>query len=291
MSDHWVSDELHNFYRISLRYRSVLLDEQTEFQHIRLFNTPFFGNVLLLDGVIQLTEADNAAYHEMIVHIPMLAHPHPRRILIVGGGDGGALQQVLRHPSVEEVVVCELDRRVVEVCAEFFPAFGRPFDDSRAHLVIEDAFTYLQRVEATFDLIIADTTDPIGQAEKLFSAPFYALMRKALSPDGIIVTQCEQMYFDADLIKDMMDVARTLARCPAYYHTHVPTYPGGGIGFLYISDTPWQNGLGKPYPGPMTYLNPQIHQAAFALPEFLRRQLEAPAYDMRPVQEVYSGPA
>ena len=291
MNNHWISDELHDFYRISLRYQTVLHEEQTEFQHIRLLETPFFGKVLLLDGVIQLTEMDNAAYHELITHVPLLAHRRPRRVLIVGGGDGGSLQQVLRYSAVEEVVVCELDRRVVEICAEFFPAFGRPFQDSRVRLIVEDAFTYLERVEAPFDLIIADTTDPIGQAEKLFSLPFYELMHRALAPEGIIVTQCEQMYFDAALIKQMMAIADRLARCPAYYHTLVPTYPGGGIGFLYISDTPWQNGLGQPYPGPMTYLNPQIHQAAFALPEFLRRQLEEAADTMQPMQEIYHGPA
>jgi spermidine synthase len=248
----------------------MLLDEQTDYQHIQVVNTDFFGKVLLLDGIIQLTEFDNAGYHEMIAHIPMLAHHNPRQILIIGGGDGGTLQQVLRHPGVEQVVVCELDQRVVQVCRNFFPDFGDPFGDDRAQLVVKDAFEYLQASSHNFDVIIADTTDPIGQAERLFTVEFYELMVAALAEQGVIVTQCEQLYFDSQFIKQMVNLGKELVAYVDYYHTLVPTYPGGGIGFLYLSDTPWQNGLGKPYPGQMRYLNEQIHRAAFALPQFLR---------------------
>jgi spermidine synthase len=250
-----------------------LHEEQTAYQHLQVVNTKFFGKVLILDHIIQLTELDNAGYHEMIVHVPMLAHDHPQRVLIVGGGDGGALQQVLRYQTVEQVVLCELDRRVVESCREFFPEFGRSFDDARVELVIQDAFDYLQRTEHKFDVIIADTTDPVGEAAKLFSDEFYGLMMAALRENGVVVTQCEHIYLDTHLIKAMMEIARSLAHHPAYYYTTVPTYPGGGIGFLYISDVPWEKGLGKPYPGPMNYLNREVHQAAFALPEFLKRLL------------------
>jgi len=273
--DFWVTEDLYGIYRSSMRYLELLHDEQTAFQHIQVYKTAYFGQALLLDEIVQLTELDNAGYHEMMVHIPMLACPQPRRVLIVGGGDGGTLQQVLRYPSVEQVVICELDRRVVEVCAEYFPAFGRPFDDPRANLIIQDAFVYLQETDLKFDVIIADTTDPVGEGEKLFSVAFYELMHRALAPGGAIVTQCEQIYFDQELIRGLMDIGHRLAACPAYYYAHVPTYPGGAIGFLYVSDTPWQNGLNKPYPpGTMNYLNPAVHQAAFALPEFFRRLLE-----------------
>jgi spermidine synthase len=270
----WLTDRLHNFYRISLHYQEILLDEQTGHQHIQVANTDFFGKVLLLDGVIQLTEFDNAGYHEMITHIPMLAHDNPRQILIIGGGDGGTLQQVLRYPGVNLVTVCELDVRVIEVCRQYFPDFGHSFDDDRTQLVIQDAFEYLQERNRKFDVIIADTTDPIGQAERLFTIEFYKLMVAALADHGVIVTQCEQLYFDSQFIKHMLGIAKKLAEHAVYYHVLVPTYPGGGIGFLYLSDTPWQNGLSKPYPGKMRYLNHQIHQAAFALPEFLRDILE-----------------
>ncbi len=273
MTDQWITEQLHPYYRKSLRVEHMLVDEHTGFQHLQLAQTEFFGKTLILDGIIQVTERDNMGYHEMITHVPMLAHDNPKTVLIVGAGDGGALQQVLHYPSVERAVVCELDRRVVEVCAEHFPDFGNPFANPRAELVIEDAFTYMQRAAGQFDVIISDTTDPIGPAEKLFSAEFYNLMAHALAPNGAIATQCEQMYFDASLIKTMLATAQSLFAHPAYYHSLVPTYPGGGIGFMYMSNVPWTNGLNKPYPVPMNYLNPEMHRAAFALPEFFRRAL------------------
>lgn len=273
MTEKWITEHFQDFYKTSLRYEEMLLDEHTDYQHTQVVKTAFWGNVLLLDGIIQLTELDNAGYHEMITHIPMLAHDNPKRVLIVGGGDGGTLEQVLRYSSVEQVIVCELDARVVEVCTQFFPGFGRPFENDRVQLIVEDAFAYLQRADQKFDVIIADTTDPIGEAEKLFTAEFYELMVKALADNGVITTQCEQMYFHATLIKKMWDIAKRSVQHPAYYYTLVPTYPGGGIGFLYMSDSLWQKGLDKPYPGEMHYLNRDIHAAAFALPEFFRRFL------------------
>ena len=274
MSHDWLSEDLHPYYRKSLRINKKLADLQTEYQHIQVFNTEFFGNTLVLDGIIQLTEADNMGYHEMITHVPMLAVENPQRVLIVGGGDGGSLQQVLRYPSVTEAVVCELDQGVVDLSRKYFPAFGDPWSDPRARLLVKDAFGYLEENPGIFDVIISDTTDPIGMAERLFGDEFYNLMVRALKPGGAAATQCEQPYFDTSLIKTIYQCASGLTKNPAYYYAQVPTYPGGGIGFMYVSDTPWTNGLNKPYPpGTNNYINPQVHQAAFALPEFFRRDL------------------
>lgn len=270
----WFTEELHPYYRKSLRVKRILADEQTQFQHLQVVETEFFGNALILDGIIQLTEQDNMGYHEMIVHVPMLAVGAPRRVLIVGGGDGGSLRQVLRYPSVEQVVICELDRRVVELSRQYFPKFGDPWSDPRATLLVRDAFGYLEENPGQFDVIISDTTDPIGMAERLFSEEFYRLMVRALTPGGAAATQCEQPYFDTALIQSIYQAARALTKNPAYYYAQIPTYPGGGIGFMYVSDTPWQNGLNTPYPpGENEYLNPEVHRAAFALPEFFRRVL------------------
>ncbi|MEJ5226208.1 MAG: polyamine aminopropyltransferase, partial [Anaerolineales bacterium] len=270
----WFTEELHPYYRKGIRVKRVLADEQTAYQHIQVVETEFFGNALILDGIIQLTERDNMGYHEMIVHVPMLAVGAPRRVLIVGGGDGGSLQQVLRYPSVEEAVVCELDQKVVDYSRQYFPAFGDPWSDPRARLLVRDAFGYLEENPGQFDVIISDTTDPIGMAERLFSDEFYKLMVRALTPGGAAATQCEQPFFDTALIQQIYHSARALTKNPAYYYAHIPTYPGGGIGFMYVSDTPWTNGLNTPYPpGVNNYLNPHVHRAAFALPEFFRREL------------------
>jgi spermidine synthase len=271
----WFTEELHPYYRKGLRIKRVLADEQTQYQHLQFVETEFFGNAMILDGIIQLTERDNMGYHEMIVHVPMLAVGEPKRVLIVGGGDGGSLQQVLRYPSVQEAVVCELDQRVVDLSREYLArSFGDPWKDPRTKLLVRDAFGYLEENPGQFDVIISDTTDPIGMAERLFSDEFYKLMVRALVPGGAAATQCEQPFFDTALIKQIYEAAKKLVKNPAYYYANIPTYPGGGIGFMYVSDTPWENGLRASYPpGPNQYLNPEIHRAAFALPEFFRREL------------------
>jgi len=271
----WFTEELHPYYRKGIRIKRILADEKTQYQHIQVVETEFFGNALILDGIIQLTERDNIGYHEMIVHVPMLAVGKPKRVLIVGGGDGGSLRQVLRYPSVEEAVVCELDQRVVDLSREHFAAsFGDPWADPRAKLLVRDAFGFLEENPGQFDVIISDTTDPIGMAERLFSDEFYKLMVRALTPDGAAATQCEQPFFDTELIKQIFQSAKALTKNPAYYYANIPTYPGGGIGFMYVSNTPWENGLKTPYPpGVNNYLNSEIHKAAFALPEFFKKEL------------------
>jgi spermidine synthase len=271
----WFTEELHPYYRKGIRVKRILADEQTEYQHLQVVETEFFGKALILDGIIQLTERDNMGYHEMIVHVPMLAFGKPRRVLIVGGGDGGSLQQVLRYPSVEKALVCELDQRVVDLSREHFAAsFGDPWTDPRAELLVRDAFGFLEENPGQFDVIISDTTDPIGMAERLFSEEFYQLMVRALTPNGTAATQCEQPFFDTALIQEIYKSAKTLTRNPAYYYANIPTYPGGGIGFMYVSDTPWMNGLETNYPpGENKYINPEVHRAAFALPEFFRKEL------------------
>ncbi len=272
---HWFTETLHPFYRKGLRVKRVLADEQSEYQHIQVVESEFFGNTLILDGIIQLTERDNMGYHEMIVHVPMLAVERPEHVLIVGGGDGGSLQQVLRYPSVKEAVVCELDQRVVDLSRQHFAAcFGDPWADGRAKLIVRDAFGFLEENPGQFDVIISDTTDPIGMAEQLFSDEFYKRMVRALTSGGAASTQCEQPFFDTALIQKIYASAKSLTKNPAYYYAHIPTYPGGGIGFMYVSDTPWTNGLKTAYPpGVNNYLNPEVHTAAFALPEFFRREL------------------
>jgi spermidine synthase len=270
----WFTEELHPYYRKGVRIKKILADEQTQFQHLQIVETEFFGKAMILDGIIQLTERDNSGYHEMIVHVPMLAVGKPKRVLIVGGGDGGSLQQVLRYPSVEEAVVCELDQRVVDLSREHFASFGDPWTDTRATLLVRDAFGFLEENPGQFDVIISDTTDPIGMAERLFSDEFYKLMVRALAHGGAAATQCEQPYFDTELIKTIYQSAKKLVKNPAYYYANIPTYPGGGIGFMYVSNTPWENGLKTLLPsGVNHYINPDVHEAAFALPEFFRKEL------------------
>ncbi|GIU82946.1 MAG: polyamine aminopropyltransferase [Acidobacteria bacterium] len=271
----WFTEELYPFARISLNVRQILADEKSPYQHIQVFDTDRFGRVLVLDGIIQVTEFDHAAYHEMMVHIPALAVGNPKRALIVGGGDGAALKQVLRYPSIEEVVVCELDERVIEICRKFFPSFAPAWEDKRVNVNIGDAFEYLQKApESSFDLILSDSTDPIGIAENLFSKEFYRLIVRALTPEGAAACQCDQPDFNPELVRRLYETAAKLVKNPAYYWALMPSFVGGAIGMMYLSNKPWQDGLKTPYPpGENEYLNPEIHRAAFALPEHFKRTM------------------
>src|SRR5690349_21348469 len=208
----WFTEELHPYYRKGIRINKILADEQTQFQHLQFVETEFFGKAMILDGIIQLTERDNIGYHEMIVHVPMLAVGQPKRVLIVGGGDGGALEQVLRYPSVAGVVIWELEQRVVALSCEHFRSFGDPWADPRSRLLVRDAFGFLEENPGQFDVIISDTTDPIGMAERLFSDEFYKLLVRALTSSGAAATQCEQPYFDTELIRTIYRSAKTLVK-------------------------------------------------------------------------------
>jgi spermidine synthase len=274
MSNIWVTEQLYPTLRLSLCVEKILHEERSEYQRIQVLQTAYFGRTLILDGIIQITELDNAGYHELIAHVPALAVGAPKRALIVGGGDGATLKQLLRHPSLEEVVVCEIDRRVVEVCRQYFPSFAPAWDDPRVKLVVRDAFDYLAERPGAFDVICADTTDPVGMAERLYTEDFYRLVVQALAPNGAASLLGDQPYFSLDRIRSLLRAARDLVKHPAYYYAFVPSYSGGGAGFVYLSDVPWQAGLDRPYPpGQNDYLTPEIHRAAFALPAFIQRAL------------------
>jgi spermidine synthase len=280
MSEIWFTEELYSFARISLNVRKVLADEKSDYQHIQVLETEKFGRVLVLDGIIQITEFDHAAYHEMMVHVPTLSVKNPRRALIVGGGDGAALKELLRYPCIEEVVVCELDKRVIEICSKFFPSFASAWDDKRVKVKIGDAFEYLEKSpESSFDVILSDSTDPIGPAENLFSEKFYSLIVRALTPEGAAACQCDQPDFNPEIVSRLYRIAKELVKHPAYYWALMPSFIGGAIGMIYLSNHPWQDGLNKPYPpGENRYLNEETHKAAFALPEHFKKALSPDSY-------------
>ena len=158
-----------------LEIKEMILEQKTKYQDLKVFESTTWGKVLVLDGVIQLTEKDEMSYQEMLAHIPMFSHQHPRRVLIVGGGDGGILREVCKHHCVEEIVQCEIDCAVIEASKKFFPEMSKSFDDKRLKLIIADAVTYVieEALNESFDVIIVDSSDPVGPAEKLFSDDFY----------------------------------------------------------------------------------------------------------------------
>lgn len=255
---------------LRIRTRKLLENVQSDFQEISVFDTDAFGRMLVHDGVIMLTEFDEAHYHEMIAHVALITHPSPADILVIGGGDGGTLREVLRHPRVQTARLCEIDPMVVEVCRNHFPGLSSSFDDSRVSLHFEDGAEFVKRHTAAFDVIIVDSSDPVGPAEVLFQKEFYRSMRNALKPGGIVITQSESFMYHAELIGKIASFCRTIFPLYRYYYTMVPTYPSGLIGFSFCSlgpdplnevDLERITALGQ-----MRYYSAEIHRAAFTLP-------------------------
>ena len=221
---------------MGLKVEEVLHESRSDFQDILVFRSSTYGTVLVLDGVIQLTERDEHAYQEMIAHLPLHCHPNPRSVLIVGGGDGGVLREVVRHAGVRRIVMCEIDRAVIEVSQKFFPeTMATAFGDARLELVHDDAAEFVKRHRAAFDVVIVDSSDPVGPAESLFEPAFYASLRDALRPGGVVCTQGECVWLHLRLISTVVTACGHLFPTVEYAYTTVPSYPSGQIGFVLCS--------------------------------------------------------
>eukprot|EP01065_Artemidia_motanka_P021602 TRINITY_DN2583_c0_g1_i1.p2 TRINITY_DN2583_c0_g1~~TRINITY_DN2583_c0_g1_i1.p2 ORF type:complete len:318 (+),score=129.82 TRINITY_DN2583_c0_g1_i1:66-956(+) len=267
----------------SLEVDEVLWDEKSEFQHVFVFkNKGPWGTVFALDGAIQVTDKDEFSYHEMMAHIPLFAHPDPRRVLIIGGGDGGVMREVLRHPSVEKVTLCDIDAMVPEISKKFYPQISCSFADPRADARVGDGFKFLEDKKEEFDVIICDSSDPEGPASTLFGRDFYERCRAALRPGGLLVTQGESYWIHLNLIKEMINFIRDLGFGNVdYCNISMPTYPCGNIGFFVCSDG--RSGA-EPCREPaadvqeqLKMYSPAIHRQSFVLPPFVARELAPPA--------------
>jgi len=274
----WSVETLHADYAQALKEEEVLYDSETSHQRLRVFRNATFGRVLTLDGVVQTTEADNFIYHEMMTHVPLLAHGHARHVAIIGGGDGGMARAVLDHATVERVTMVEIDAGVVEFSKTYLPQLSRgAFDDPRLHLTIADGAAFLKESADVFDAIIVDSTDPVGPGEALFTESFYGHARDRLADGGILVTQNGVPFLQPDELTNTMRAFRALFRDWGCYLATIPTYAGGPMAFGWATD-----GVGRDVAiqtlksryaaaGLATrYYTPEVHKAAFALPGYVR---------------------
>lgn len=256
----------------------VLYRNRTGHQDLVIFRNNEFGRVMALDGVVQTTEGDEFVYHEMLAHVPILAHGRAQRVLIVGGGDGGMLREVLRHQTVTHVTQVEIDAEVIETCKQYLPNHSRgAFDDPRVNVVIDDGFQFVSRAGDLFDVIISDSTDPIGPGEALYTRDFYAGCRQRLSEGGVLVTQNGNLFTQLDEVRTTAARLAPLFADATFYTAAVPTYLGGAMAFAWATDdialrrvpldelqARWsQSGIGT------RFYTPEVHQAAFALPRFV----------------------
>lgn len=273
----WIREPLHNGWAQTLRADEVLYDSATDHQRLKVFQNAIFGRVLTLDDVVQTTEGDNFIYHEMLTHVPILAHGAAKRVCIVGGGDGGMAREVLRHQSVEHVTMVEIDAGVVEFSKEYLPALSDgAFDDPRLNLVIMDGADFMRETEGGFDVIIVDSTDPIGPGEVLFTDTFYGHAKRALTPGGILVTQNGVPFMQGDELTNTMRAFQALFTDATCYLATIPTYAGGPMALGWGTD-----GDARQVPletlqtrfaaaGISTdYYTPEVHKGAFALPVYV----------------------
>lgn len=261
--------------------RRVLVETRTELQQLVLFEHALFGKVLILDGATQVTSADEHVYHEMMAHVPILAHGAVREVLIVGGGDGGLARRVLEHPDVERVTQVEIDPAVVAFAKTHLADIHRgAFDDPRLDLVIADGLTFARTTERRFDVALIDSTDPVGPAAGLIEAPFYADLRRCLKPGGILVTQSSVPFFQGELFQRSIGNMRSVFPEASCYLITVPTYYGGQMALGWSGGpVPDLATLEQRYrsAGLVTrYYSPAVHLAAFALPPFVKDLLDPP---------------
>src|SRR5438105_1539350 len=270
-------------FRMTYEVKRVIYELQTEHQHLVLFEHPFFGKMLMLDGATQVTTADEFVYHEMMSHVPILAHGHAKEVLIVGGGDCGIAEEVLKHKSVKRLTQVEIDASVVEFSKEHFPEFTRPvLTNKRFDLVIDDGMNYVARTTRRFDVIIVDSTDPQGPGKILFSDKFYRACRRCMTKGGIMVTQNGVPILQAGELIAGISKFRNLFADGSCYVAAIPTYVGGHMAMGWASDNtklrrvPLAT-IAARYQGagrfPTRYWSPEVHVAAFALPRFMAEQV------------------
>lgn len=277
-----IKDAIEENYKeglaLKLGLKQKLFGGRSDFQMVEIFESTHHGRVLLNDGAFMLCERDERIYHEMMAHVPLNVHPNPKRVLIIGGGDGGTAREVLRHPGVEKVVMVEIDALVIEACRKFIPQTAAALSDSRLELHIEDGVKYAREAPAgEFDVILVDSTDPNGAAEPLFGPEFYADLERILSKDGIVVAQGESVFYETAMQVTLLKIASPLFKFTTMFNFTNMTYPGGLWSFMWASRSlhPLKDLKNKTDGMPMFYYNETIHRAAFQLPQFQSEALKS----------------
>jgi len=278
MADQKFTETLYQGLQTDYSCDEVYFDSATDHQRLVIFKNPIFGRMMMLDGVTQTTEADEFIYHEMLAHVPVLAHGDAKKILIIGGGDGGMLREVLRHTSVELCTMVEIDPSVVELSKQHLPNHSAgAFDDPRTHLVFDDGAAFVKNPPHTYDVMIVDSTDPIGPGEVLFQDTFYANARRCLNPGGILVTQNGVPFMQPDELKNTVTHLKHLFSDASCYLATIPTYVGGPMAMGWATDNAELRNIDSEIlderfkrAGIKTrYYSPAVHKAAFALPRYV----------------------
>lgn len=264
---------------LSMDVKKILCSRQSDFQKIEVLETTGFGRVLLIDGLVMLTEKDEFVYHEMITHVPLYSHPNPEKVLIIGGGDGGTAREAIRHPRVKQVDLVDIDRVVSEVSLEYLPKVSQSLLSEKVSCRFEDGVEFVKHTKTRYDVILIDSTDPINVGEGLFTKEFYQNCHSILKPDGILANQAESPVFTSNWVKNINQKLRHVFKNVHFYQANIPTYPSGQwlFGFASKRYHPLSDFREKNYQADQLgfkYYNRKIHSAAFSLSTFVRSMIE-----------------
>jgi spermidine synthase len=271
--------EISPHISVHLECKGVLHSSRSSFQKIEVVESLDFGKMLVLDGVINLTERDEFVYHEMLVHVPLFSHPDPSEILIVGGGDGGTAREVIKHEGISSIQQVEIDKEVIAISKKYFPSLSSSLDHPKVDVLLSNAIQYVREIEKKFDIILIDSTDPvIDQSEGLFTVPFYKDCCNALTEQGILAAQIGDIFFEKELVADVFNRLKEVFPIVRIFRAPVPSYTMVPYSFAFCSKAirpEMESGLSRFSKIFQTrYYNEQIHKAAFALPEHLREEFE-----------------
>ncbi|PJH93467.1 spermidine synthase [Bacillus sp. SN1] len=271
MSELWYTEKQTKNFGITMKVNKTLHTEQTEFQHLEMVETEEFGNMLFLDGMVMTSEKDEFVYHEMVAHVPLFTHPNPEHVLVVGGGDGGVIREILKHPSVKKATLVDIDGKVIEYSKKFLPSIAGKLDDSRVDVQVDDGFMHIAKSENQYDVIMVDSTEPVGPAVNLFTKGFYAGIAKALKEDGIFVAQTDNPWFTPELITNVQRDVKEIFPITKLYTANIPTYPSGLWTFTIGSKKydPLAVEDSRFFDIDTKYYTKDIHKAAFVLPKFV----------------------
>lgn len=251
----------------------TLFKKKSRFQSIEVVENPYFGRILFLDGLVQTTEKDEFYYHEMLIHPAAVTHPDPKRVLIIGGGDGGSLKQALRYPF-KSVRMVEIDPDVIDAAKKFFPWLLPGLQDKRTEIITAEGREYLEKSPDKYDIVYVDSSEPMGPSVTLHERNFFEIVKDRLSPSGIVCAQMGAPFFQMEALKRAKDGIEGVFKIARFYLAPVPTYPGGNWCYVFLSDQADPFALRREPPEDLKYYNHDIHKAAFALPNYLREILE-----------------
>lgn len=279
----WYTEKQTESFGITAKIKETLVREQTQYQDLAIVETEQFGRMLMLDGMVMTTEKDEFVYHEMLAHPALFTHPRPRRVLVIGGGDGGVIREIVRHPAVERAVLVEIDGKVIEYCRQYLPSIAGKLDDPRVEVIVGDGYRHIHEHKNSYDVVIVDSTEPVGPAVQLFEKGFYQGIYDALTEDGIMVAQTDNPWFKGELTAQVYRDVQHIFPLARVYQANIPTYPSGLWTFT-LGSKKYDPLALKPEQIPeldTRYYSPRMHRAAFVLPRFVEQLLGAGMRDGR----------